>query len=93
VDDTTVVAYVPWRFEVNITLSATASVSMNDQARAVQAYFRLVRSALDSARPALTTYAVDFTLNVQRPSSSSSSPPSEWLRNRSDAWADFEDAK
>lgn len=94
VDDTTVVAYVPWRFEVNITLSATASVSMNDQARAVQAYFRLVRSALDSARPALTTYAVDFTVNVVRtPSSSSSSPPGYWLRNRSEAWADFEDAK
>lgn len=93
VDDTTVVAYVPWRFEVDITLSATASVSSSDQARAAQAYFRLVRSALDPARPALTTYAVNFTVNVQAPSSSSSSAPGHGFLNRSDAWADFEDAK
>lgn len=93
VDDTTVVAYVPWRFEVDITLLATASVLASDQARAVQAYFRLARSALDSARPALTTYAVNFTVNVQTPSSSSSSSPSYWARDRSEVWADFEDAK
>lgn len=93
VDDTTVVAYVPWRFEVDITLSATAGVSTSDQARAVQAYFRLIRSALDSARPALTTYAVNYTVHVQTPSSSSSSSPGYWLRDRSEAWADFEDAK
>ncbi len=63
VDDSGLFAYVPWRFEVDVTLTVDAGVSSTDQRNAVFAYFRMLRSALAEAKPALTTYVVSFTLN------------------------------
>ena len=63
VNDAGLLSYVPWRFEVDVTLTVDAGVSSTDQRNAVFAYFRMLRSALVAAKPALTTYVVSFTLN------------------------------
>lgn len=90
-DDTTLVANVPWHFEIDITLTAAQGTSASDQQFAMAAYLRLVRSVLDTAKPALTTYAVNFMVQMLTPSSSSSSAPRDWVRERSDVWSLSED--
>jgi len=63
VDDNKCVAHVPWRFEVAAELSAGASVSGDDEQKAVRAYYGAMRAVLESARPALTSYVVQVVVN------------------------------
>lgn len=60
VDDTKTVAYIPGRFEIDVTLSVGAALAASDVRNAVQAYYRLIRLVLESVKPALTTYAVQI---------------------------------
>ncbi|GLU34894.1 phage tail protein [Trinickia caryophylli] len=62
VDDTQLVAYVPWRFEVDVTFSLGPSATAPEEKAAVQAYYRALCVVLDTAKPALTTYVVNFAV-------------------------------
>ena len=62
VSDGNTVAHVPWRFDIEVTLTATASVSEADEQKAVLAYYRALRAALQTERPALTAYVVHFVV-------------------------------
>lgn len=64
VDDTQLVAYVPWRFEVDVTFSLGQSATADEEQAAVQAYYRALSIVLDTARPALTTYVVNFAVTA-----------------------------
>lgn len=55
VDDKPLYAYVPRRFEIEITLSGVAQGAEDSVA---EAYYRAVQSALAEMTPALTTYVV-----------------------------------
>ncbi|MDG0022879.1 phage tail protein [Trinickia sp. Y13] len=62
-NDSEMVAHVPWRFEIAISLTASSTVSEDDETTAVLAYYRALRTVLETARPALTAYAVHFTVS------------------------------
>jgi len=58
VDDKPLYAYVPRRFEIDITLSGVASSA---EESATQAYYEVVQAALAEMKPALTTYVVHLS--------------------------------
>lgn len=63
VKDSSTVAHVPWRFEIEVKLTATAAVTVNDEEKAVLAYYRAIRTTLETERPALTAYVVRFEVS------------------------------
>ncbi|TAM54759.1 MAG: hypothetical protein EPN57_04455 [Paraburkholderia sp.] len=63
VHDSNIVAHLPWRFEIEISLTAATTVSESDEQKAVLAYYRELRTVLETARPALTAYTVHFTVS------------------------------
>lgn len=63
VKDSSTVAHVPWRFEIEVKLTATAAVTANDEEKAVLAYYRAIRTTLETERPALTAYVVHFAVS------------------------------
>ncbi|WP_206952569.1 hypothetical protein [Trinickia acidisoli] len=65
VDDSTLMAHVPARFEIDVTLSIGEGVAISDEKAAVQGYYRLMRTILDAVKPALTTYVVRIALEQQ----------------------------
>lgn len=60
--DSELKAYVPWRFDVGVTLSIRPGTKPGDEERAVLAYYRAVSALLAFEKPALTTYVLRFTL-------------------------------
>lgn len=65
VDDSKIEAYVPLRFELTITLSVPVATQANDLRAAVQHYCRVIEAALEVAKPALTTYAVQIVTEAK----------------------------
>jgi hypothetical protein len=63
VKDNNTVAHIPWRFDIEVTLTAKASVSEDDEQKAVLAYYRALRTVLETERPALTAYVVRVVVN------------------------------
>jgi hypothetical protein len=63
VNDSNTVAHVPWRFEIEVKLTATAAVTAADEQKAVLAYYRAIRTTLETERPALTAYVVHFAVS------------------------------
>lgn len=63
VKDNNTVAHVPWRFDIEMTLTAKASMSEDDEQKAVLAYYRALRTVLETERPALTAYVVHIVFD------------------------------
>ncbi len=63
VKNNSTVAHVPWRFEIEVKLTATAAVTADDEGKAVLAYYRAIRTTLETERPALTAYVVHFAIS------------------------------
>lgn len=56
------VAYVPWRLEVDVEVSAQGQAK-HDLNGAMRTYARVAQAALDAARPALATYVLNVGAN------------------------------
>ena len=56
------VAYVPWRFEVDIEVSAQGQATQ-DLYGAMRMYARVAQTALDAVKPALSTYVLNVDAN------------------------------
>ena len=62
--DSDPVAYVPWRFEADIGVSAQGQPTLHDLYGAKRMYARAAQVALDAAKPALSTYVLNFDANA-----------------------------